>query len=124
MPLLYDHNAAEPAGTIDELRYDAAGNLTVRATVTHAKAKRCNAFSIGGKVRAYTIKNADSPNFYAAVSRAELTDVSLVECPVNPRALVQSRQRQAPPVEFWDLMAQRVALYQQLVTLMMKDQRA
>ena len=46
LPLLYNHDAKEPAGSIDALYYDAKGQLMVRATVTHPRARRCQAFSI------------------------------------------------------------------------------
>ena len=121
LPLLYNHDAKEPAGSIDELYYDAKGQLMVRATVTHPRARRCQAFSIGAKVRDYALRDADGQNFYAEVLKAELTDVSLVERPVNPNARVLQRSRPTPTYFFYDLMRQRVELCQRLVSIMQQE---
>ena len=65
--------------------------------MTHRQARRCGAFSVAARIRDFTINHADSRHFYAAVSRAELAEVSLVAAPVNQNALVTSRFKALPP---------------------------
>jgi hypothetical protein len=127
-PLLWKHDAAQVAGEIQTLRYDDRGNLRISASVTHEQAKRAGAFSVGAKVLAYELKDADSPDFYALVTSAEIAEISCTDLPANPHALVQHRYK-APPFEACqqalhegnallirsvDLMLQQVELIRQL----------
>jgi hypothetical protein len=114
-PLLWKHDASQVAGHIHALEYDSHGNLTVRATVTHAEAKRCNGFSIAGTIREYEIHNADSREFFALITRATLDEVSVTPTPCNPHALVLTRDPVSPAGRFYDLMVQRVQCLQRLV---------
>ena len=125
-PLLYDHDEDQIAGSVDQLRYDANGRLIVRATVTHPAAKRCGAFSVAAHIDEYEIKDADSFSFHAVVSRARLGDISLVETPINPHALVQRRWAALPSTpalsDFYSLMIRRVALLGDLTRMMRQPQ--
>ena len=115
IPLTYEHDLDQLAGTVDELKYDLHGNLEVRATVTHQRAKLCGGFSIGVRALAFEIRNADRADFYAEISSAELTELALTDFPVNPRALVKSRSRVPPHSEYFLLMQQRVRALQKRV---------
>ena len=70
--LLYKHQYGQPAGEIASLTYDDKGNLRVVAHVVHELAKRCNAFSVGARINAYEIRDADSKNAHALVIRQRL----------------------------------------------------
>jgi hypothetical protein len=67
-PLLYKHDPEQIAGEIESLTYDKAGNLKIRAHVTHEKAARCNAFSVRAKILEYELIDTDSKNFHALVA--------------------------------------------------------
>ena len=101
-PLLYRHDPKQVAGRIDEMSHDSDGNLRIRATVTHEQAKRCPAFSVAAKVTAYELRDEDSPNFYAVITAAEITEVSLTPTPANPNALVLNRYPQFASVALHD----------------------
>ena len=79
-------------GTINSLDYDKDGALTIRGTVTDPIARRCNAFSVGATVRDFELVNASTSEFYALIKHASLDEISLIDTPTNPRALVTSRQ--------------------------------
>ena len=49
-PLLYRHDTTQPAGEIEELKYDEHGRLLIRARVDHPEARRCGGFSVGATV--------------------------------------------------------------------------
>jgi hypothetical protein len=87
-------------------------------TANHPVARRCSAFSVGAKVREYVIHDNGYRNFEALITRAELTDLSLVQRPVNPHARVLSRRKLSEPAIFWHLMQQRVAVLQKMITIM------
>lgn len=95
-PLLYKHDESQPAGKIESLTYDAEGNLKIRAHVTHELAKRCGAFSIRAYIGGYELRNADSANFHALVTNAEIAEISLTDTPANPHAVVRRRYPAAP----------------------------
>src|SRR5262245_39565854 len=105
VPLLYKHDPKQVAGTIEDLEYDDFGNLCVLAVVTHECAKRCGAFSIRAVVNDYEIINGDTPDFYAIIKSAELTEISLTDNPSNPHALVLDRYRVSPAVQAYQLLA-------------------
>jgi hypothetical protein len=87
--LLYAHD--ELAGEVEELSYDPYGRLLIKCRVDHAQARRCNGFSVGGRIRAYKLVDTDKPSFHAVIEDCELAEVSLVENPSNRFALVRSR---------------------------------
>ena len=119
--LLFDHNV--PAGSVDDLHYEA-GKLLVTCTVTHSRARRCSAFSIGCKVREYQIRNAATPDFFAEITRAELTEVSLVDTPVNAECRVLKRSRVSAHSEFYHLIGAKVTCLQKLMPLIQQEQRS
>jgi hypothetical protein len=122
-PLLFDHLAEQPAaGSVDWLSYDDKGQLLVRATVSHPTAKRCQHFSVGAKVREYKIHDNGKGDFFAEITRAELTDISLTPTPVNPKAIVIRRSRPSPPAQFYSLMVKRVERLIQLANFMREEQ--
>jgi len=90
-PLLFKHDAAVVAGSIDALEYDGGGNLTISATVSHPVARRCNHFSVGITVLAFKIVHADRPDFHANILQARLDEVSLTDRPANRNAIVAAR---------------------------------
>lgn len=94
VPLLYRHDPEQVAGRIDEIDYDARGNLRIRALVTHPLAKRCGAFSIGARILDYELRDETGPDFHALVTNAELCEVSMTPAPANPYARVT---RRTPP---------------------------
>lgn len=113
IPLLYDHE--QPAGTIDRLSYDASGRLLADVTATHATARRCVAFSVGARVREYTIIDNGRGDFEAFITHAELTDLSLVRFPVNPQCKVLSRRLLCPQAMFYELMRQRLVIVSKML---------
>ena len=123
VPLLYKHDPKQVAGKIEDLEYDECGNLCVWAVVTHELAKRCGAFSIRAVVNEYEIKDADSPDFYAIINSAELTEISLTDNPSNPHALVMDRYRVMPAVQFLDLLTAKMKCLQQLAGLIKQEIR-
>jgi hypothetical protein len=117
VPLLYKHDPKQVAGKIDDLEYDELGNLQVWCTVTHELAKRCGAFSIRATVNEYEIINGDSPDFYAIIKSATLTEISLTDNPSNPYALVHDRYRVSPAVQVLDLLAEKMKRLQRMTVL-------
>ena len=79
--LLYKHDDDQIAGRITSLGYDDKGRLRISAEVTHPLAKLCSAFSVGAKLNTYEIKDADNTNFHALITSAEITEISLTDCP-------------------------------------------
>jgi Caudovirus prohead serine protease len=120
VPLLYRHDPNQVAGEIVDLEYDELGNLQVWTKVTHPLAKRTGAFSIGATILDYTICDADSPDFYALVTQAELTEISLTDNPSNPFALVMDRHRHPPAVETLELLTAKMKILQKM-TLLLKE---
>jgi hypothetical protein len=123
VPLLFKHDPNQVAETIDDLEYDDFGDLCVWTTVTHPMAKRMGAFSIGAVVLDYEIVNADSPNFHALTTQAELTEVSLTDTPSNPFAIVHDRNRVSPAVQTYELLTAKMKLLQKMTALIQKGVR-
>lgn len=121
-PLLWKHDPAQVAGTIDELQYDDRGNLTIRATVDHPEARRAGAFSIGAKVLDYVILNGDTPNFSAVIKLAELSEISLTDCPANTRAVVRHRYRTSAASAFYAILGEKMRRLTELTELMRQEQ--
>ena len=65
-PLCLKHDTSRTVGRIERLSYAAKGNLKIKAVVTDRKATRYGAFSVGGRVDAHHIENADNAGFCAA----------------------------------------------------------
>jgi hypothetical protein len=122
-PLYLAHDETTPVGTVDNLEYDQRGRLSVTATVTHDAAKRCNGFSVGARVLEYEIRNADSADYYAVVTRAECMEVSLSSRPANPKALVTLRYAKPAASTFHDLMIARVQTLTKIVDHMQQEIR-
>jgi hypothetical protein len=116
--LLYKHRENDIAGKIHRLGYDDHGNLSIIAEADHALAKRCNAFSIGATVLEYEIRDADTPDFHALITKAEIVEVSLTDSPANPLALVRSRNPAAPFAPYLKSMHDRFDLQVRTVQLM------
>jgi len=57
-------------------------------------------------VTTYELKNADTPNFYALVTRADLTEISLTDA--RPRVL--NRYRPSAASEVYALIGEKVKL--------------
>ena len=120
-PLYHKHDASQVAGEIEDLSYDDRGNLLVRARVDHPQARRCGAFSIGATVVAYEMKNADRPDFFALITQADLTEISLTDAPANPRALVLRRHRVSALSGFYDAVTEKVRCLTELTKMMKED---
>ena len=84
VPLLFRHEAKQPAGEILDLSYDERGALKVFARVTHPVAARCGAFSVTLGIDAFALHDADSPAFYAQVNQARLIEISLTSGASQP----------------------------------------
>lgn len=108
--LLYRHDESEVAGEITKLSYEDRGQLRISAQVSHERAKRCTAFSVTARILEYEIREADSPDFHALISNAEIVEISLTDRPANPRALVLSRTPTAPTPPFIQAMGQQANL--------------
>jgi phage head maturation protease len=90
--LLLKHDPNIIAGTVDTLELDAFGRLAVTCTVTHPLAQRMPAFSVGASIGKFTLRNPDSPTlFVGEIEQATLDEISLTECPGNPKAIVLER---------------------------------
>ena len=89
--------------------------MRIRATVTHDLAKRCGAFSIGGRVLEYELHNETTREFYALATRVELIEISITNSPANPFALVQRRYPASAQVEFSIALAQNLGRVATLV---------
>src|SRR4051794_40339408 len=72
---------------------------------------------LGARITGYENADGDKPSFFARVTDAELCEISLVDCPSNPHALVQSRSP-VPPVQFYDAALRYVDTIKTLVTLL------
>jgi hypothetical protein len=90
--LLYLHQPDAVAGTIEDLTSTFDGRLLLTAVVEHAEARRCNALSIGFYARDYEWLDTDSATFSVLITRAVLTEISLVEAPSNSRCVVTQRE--------------------------------
>jgi len=93
--LLWRHDAkACPCGTITRLSYRDDGCLVIRALIDDDWiADRAAGFSVAFGVVEYEIKNKGRADFYSAISKANLTEISLVRNPVNPECVVLTRER-------------------------------
>lgn len=112
-PLLYDHE--EPAGTVDRLSYDKSGNLLATVTASHRIARRCTAYSVGARIRKYSIIDNGHGDFEALITHAELTDISLVQRPVNPQAKVLSRRPLCGAAMFYELQYRRLVVVSKML---------
>lgn len=101
VPLLIRHDADQIAGVVDALNYDSAGRLSVRATLTHPLAKQMPAFSIAATVHSFTMRNENTPDFYAEVTKAVLDEVSVTDRPANPQALMLWRHEMPAAFRKW-----------------------
>jgi phage head maturation protease len=116
--LLYRHDPTQIAGEVQDLCYDARGNLCIVAKVTHERAQRCGGFSIGGRVRSFKLHNANSKDFFAVVDDLALEEISLTETPANMNAVVQSRFPVNAHAEMLGHASQYFRTLQQLVALL------
>jgi hypothetical protein len=62
--------------------------------------------------------NADTPDFFAEVEDAELTEVSLTDAPANAHALVTRRFPASPLPRYFDLEIARVKCCQEMLALL------
>jgi hypothetical protein len=106
--LLYRHSAESLAGTVDDLRYDLDGNVRRCAHVTDALAKRAPALSVSATVHAFELINTDTPDFFARILSASITEISLTPSPANGAALITRRYKEPAALKFYDLMSDRV----------------
>jgi len=106
--LLYRHDPNVSPGAIDDLRYDLDGNIRLCAHVTDALAKRAPALSVAATVNAFELKDVDTPNFYALITNASITEISLTPSPANAAALITRRYKEPAALKFYDLMSARV----------------
>jgi len=95
VPLLWRHDAkARPCGTITRLNERDDGFLVIRGLIDDDWiADRAAGFSVAFGVVEYQIKNKGRGDFYSAISKANLTEISLVRNPVNPECVVLTRER-------------------------------
>jgi hypothetical protein len=114
--LLYAHDAI--AGEVLELGYDCHGNLVIAARADHPAARRCNGFSVGGRIREYKLVDADKASFHAVITDCELAEVSLVENPSNRFALVRSRFPADARSKFLGDLSKWAATLKQMVELL------
>jgi YD repeat-containing protein len=105
LPLFIEHDTERQVGTVT-LSYDAQGALRARTSPLTGDARRYNAFSISAKIIQYGIHDADHRSFFAEVTQAELTEVSLTTHPHLDTARVLQRLRPNPQAEFYN-QAQR-----------------
>ena len=117
-PLLYRHDATQPAGTILELAYKSREGLFIRAKVTHAMAKRCQGFSVGARVLRYSMVGEHTKDFYAQVDLAELVEVDITDRPSNPQALVSHRHQPSAAARTYELLAEKTKCLTKMVTLL------
>jgi hypothetical protein len=111
--LNYRHR--EVAGKILELSYTSDGEVKIECEATHSLARRSPSFSVGATIKRWEIID-DGPQFYALVNEAVIDEVSLTASPCNPNCVVKGRAPvMTAPGEFFDLMAQKVALITRLV---------
>jgi hypothetical protein len=96
-PLYLRHDTSRVIGSVDQLE-DSDDGVRVSVTTDHASAMRCGAFSIAATINAYHLERIDTPQFCAVVESATLDEISLVDRPCNPRALVFER---APAKSPW-----------------------
>ena len=69
----------------------------------------------------YEIRDADSPDFHALISNAEIVEISLTDRPANSRALVLSRTPTAPTAPFIQAMGQQTNLAIRAVGLIQRQ---
>lgn len=113
-PLLFRHR--EPAGTILKLAYDKFGRLIIDARVDHEEARRCNGLSVAATIEAYELRDHDDPNkFHAAITRADITEISLTPSPANPDCVVTMRGPISPASEALDLVRNSVLRAQAVI---------
>ena len=122
--LLWKHDEAIIAGEIDYLGHDRNGSLAIIATVSHELARRAGAWSIGGRIIDYKICNADSGNFFAHITRAEIDHVALTDCPANPHALVTARYRPSAIGQLYALAAAKAAALARFTAILRHQQGA
>ena len=83
----------------------------------HPIARCCPGFSVGAAVSAYELHNADRRDFYAEVSSAEISEISLTDRPSNPAALVTDRYPPCAAAECYSLLGQKIKVLTQLIHL-------
>jgi hypothetical protein len=123
LPPLYYRHQPLVIGTVVELQDTDAG-VGVSVITDHPPAMCCAAFSIAATIHAYHLEQADTLQFYAVVERATLDEISLVDRPANPRALVYDRvPARSPCHETNELLLKGFRTLQQLVELHVKGVR-
>jgi hypothetical protein len=116
--LLYRHDPATSAGTIEELKYSERGALQVSALVTHELSRRLGGFSIGCWIEKYELVNIDSPAFFARVTSARLEEISLTSEPASPTALVRTRFPGPAHRAYYETMESFVDVIRKFVTVL------
>jgi hypothetical protein len=112
LPVLqYRHGPT--VGEITSLMWTDDG-LAIVCNTDHPLAKLCGAFSITATIHKFELKNTGSPDYYAEAS-GWLESVSLVSQPANPKALVMHRYPQAPHVELYRSLAERIGKVRRMV---------
>ena len=87
-------------------------------------AARCQALSYAASVEDYTLHDDGRATFYARITKATLTEISLTENPSNPNALVTRRGPPPPGVALYNLMQAKVACLQKMVPILCAPIRA
>lgn len=116
-PLYYRHDTSRVVGVVDSLE-DADDGVRISCTVTDPVAACCGAFSVAATIKSYRLERVDREDFCAVVESAWLDEVSLVDRPCNPRALVHDRApARSPCYETNELLLKGFRTLQQLVQL-------
>jgi hypothetical protein len=113
-PLHLKHDCSREVGKIDQLSYDDFGSLCCWTTVTDPMAKRMPAFSIAATVNAFELVNEDTPDFFALITSASISEVSLTDIPANRFAKVMDRYRQNPHTKTFELLIEKIKVLQKM----------
>jgi hypothetical protein len=96
--LLVSHDENRVAGTVDEIRADIFGRVTIVATITSKAAMRLPGLSISARVKKFSIRDPDDRfAFRGEVERvSDVNEISLSSTPSNRHCLVLERWVPSP----------------------------
>jgi HK97 family phage prohead protease len=117
-PLYWKHDETKPVGEILSLKYDDAGCVRIKCRVDDPLARRAGAFSIGCVVHKWSLHDETSPDYFALIEQASITEVSLTDVPAQPQCIVTARYPQSARVELLEHAARGIDNIQRQIAIL------
>jgi hypothetical protein len=102
LPKLLWRHREEEVGRVLSLEWDGTG-LRANVETSHLEAMNAPGFSVCVTIEKYELKNTNSPDYFAEITRGWLENISLTDRPAHPMALIHQRAPACAQVAFLDL---------------------